>query len=73
MTQCEGWRRYGGAFSLGGVRWEQCKNEAVVLLKVEQEKVQTLPACLECWNEAKAKGIKILSTEPISPKGEPHA
>lgn len=59
------YRRYGGAFSLGLGRWEQCRNKAVVMLKVEQEQVKTMPACRTCWNEAKAHGLKILSAEPI--------
>lgn len=65
LTRCEGYRRYGGAFSLGLGRWEQCRNKAVVMLKVEQEQVKTMPACRTCWNEAKAHGLKILSAEPI--------
>jgi hypothetical protein len=65
--RCEGWRRYGGAFTLGPVKWEQCKNDAIVVLKVEQEKVvENMPSCLECWNEAKASGILIHSAEPLS-------
>lgn len=63
--RCEGWRRYGGAFTLGPVKWEQCKEDAIVMLKVKQEKTEELPACLHCWNEGKEKGITILSAEPI--------
>jgi len=50
--QCEGWRRYGGVFSFGSPRWEQCKNDAIVILEVEQEKIEKLPSCLDCWKEA---------------------
>jgi len=66
MTQCEGWRRYGGAFTLGPVRWEQCKSDATVMLKLEQDgKEQTLPACHVCWDEAIDKGIRIIEAKPI--------
>jgi hypothetical protein len=67
--RCEGWRRYGGCFTIGPVKWEQCKNEAIVMLEVEQEKVETLPACLDCWNESLKKGIKIISVTPIKTGG----
>ena len=63
--RCEGWRRYGGAFTLGPVKWEQCKNEAVVILTVKQEEIEDLPACLDCWNEAIDRRIKIISSKPI--------
>jgi len=63
--QCEGWRRYGGAFTLGPVKWEQCKADAIVMLTVEQEKIEDLPTCLECWNEGKTSGLKIISAEPL--------
>ena len=66
MTRCEGWRRHGGVFTLGPVVWEQCKNDATVMIKVEQDgKVETLPACPICWNEAIDTGIKILDVVPI--------
>lgn len=68
MARCEGYRRYGGAFTLGPVRWEQCKNDGLVMLEVKQEQVEKMPACMECWNEAKEKGIKILSADPIKPE-----
>ena len=63
--RCEGWRRYGGAFTFGPVKWEQCKNEAVVVLKVKQEKTEDLPSCIDCWNEAIERKIKIISSNPI--------
>ena len=63
--RCEGWRRYGGAFTLGPPEWRQCENEAVVMLTVEQEAVSKLPACGECWKEGIEKGITILKVEPI--------
>ncbi len=33
-VRCEGWRRYGGAFTLGSPRWEQCGNDATVMLEI---------------------------------------
>lgn len=64
--QCEGWRRYGGAFTLGPVKWEQCKNEAVIVLTMKQDgEVQEWPACLDCWIEGQKKGIEIISSKPI--------
>jgi hypothetical protein len=52
QMQCEGYRRTGGAFTIGPVKWEQCPEDAVVILTVEQEgKTQDFPACLKCWKE----------------------
>lgn len=69
FIRCEGWRRYGGAFTLGPVHWEQCKEKAVVMIKVKQEgKVDLLPACMTCWHEAIRRGIKILEARPIGLK-----
>jgi len=67
--RCEGWRRTGGAFTLGQVEWKQCEKEAIVMLKVKQGKEETLPACLECWNECKEKKIEILGAEPLIVEG----
>jgi hypothetical protein len=56
--RCEGWRRRGGAFTLGPVSWEQCKADAVALLTVKQDgEVSTLPGCFQCWDECSATGI----------------
>jgi hypothetical protein len=65
--QCEGWRRYGGAFTLGPVTWRQCANEAVVTLEFIQEgKPERMPACMTCWDEAtRAAGIQITSATPL--------
>ncbi len=64
--QCEGWRRYGGAFTLGPVTWRQCTNEAIVTLTVTQDgKTEQLPACLECWNEAVENNITISAAIPV--------
>ena len=65
--RCEGWRRYGGAFTFGPVRWEQCKNLAVVTLTVVQDGItQDMPACMVCWQEALSNGIKVEAAVPIA-------
>lgn len=64
--RCEGWKRTGGAFTFGPVSWKQCENQAVVMLKVRQEKEEELPACLECWHECKENKIEILAVEPLN-------
>lgn len=64
--QCEGWRRTGGAFTFGPVKWEQCKNNAIVMITVTQDgKTETLPACVECWNECINTKIKISEVKPL--------
>lgn len=63
--RCEGWTRKGGVFTLGPVTWSQCENEAVVMLEVEQEKIEKQPACIDCWKKGIKEGIKILSVEPL--------
>ena len=70
--RCEGWRRHGGVWTFGPVKWEQCTNEAEVMLTVKQEgKKETLPACKTCWQEAiDNEGIEIISAAPIGPKQE---
>lgn len=63
--RCEGWRRNGGAFTLGPVTWKQCENEAVVILEVVQDgKVESLPGCATCWQECIDSGIQINSSRP---------
>lgn len=64
--RCEGWTLPGSFMTLGPRTWRQCENEAVVMLEVEQEKVEKQPACTDCWKKGIEKGIKILSVEPIS-------
>lgn len=71
-ARCEGWRRHGGAFTLGPVTWTQCKNQGIVTLKFQDAdsgKVKTLPACRECWTECLATGVKIIEARPIAPNG----
>lgn len=64
--QCEGWIRTGGAFTLGPVKWEQCKSDAVVELTVIQdEKQETFPACQICWKEGIEKSIVIKEITPL--------
>ena len=70
MKRCEGFRRHGGAFTLGPVRWEQCNQGAIVMLTVKQDgKETTKPACLQCWNEAQMHDtIEVMSAKPILQK-----
>jgi hypothetical protein len=64
--QCEGYRRYGGALTIGLPRWEQCKNEAIVILEIKQKTIQKLPACNICWQESiESDTIEIINVEPI--------
>lgn len=63
--QCEGWRRKGGAFSLGPVTWSQCENEATAILTVTQDgETRDFPACGTCWNECIEKGMDIKNSVP---------
>jgi hypothetical protein len=65
-VRCEGYRRHGGAFTLGPVTWKQCTNDAVVSLVVVQDgKKETLPACMTCWNECISTGVTIKSVTPL--------
>lgn len=65
--RCEGWRRNGGAFTLGPIRWSQCKNEATVMIEVVQDgKTECQPGCNTCWQECIDRGIQINSVVPIS-------
>ena len=71
-TQCEGWRRTGGVFTLGLPKWEQCKKDAIVLLTVKnQDEIhfREFPACMICWKEAKErpKEIEIKEAIPLVP------
>jgi len=69
--RCEGYRRYGGAFTLGPVQWEQCSYDATIILTVVQDgKTQTMPACGKCWKEAVENKIEIKSVGEIPPKNE---
>ena len=66
-VRCEGWRRNGGAFSLGPVEWVQCEDRGDVMLKLNQGgEISELPACQHCWNECiQTTGIEVLSAKPI--------
>ena len=70
-TRCEGWRRYGGAFTLGRAEWKQCENDATLLIStVEDGKESEVPSCERCWREAVGtQSIAILRVEPIG-KGQ---
>lgn len=66
VKRCEGWRRHGGAFSLGPVSWHQCENNATVMLTVKQnDETQTLPSCQTCWAEVIENKIEITASRPI--------
>ena len=74
--RCEGYRRHGGIFTLGPVKWVQCEEEAVVRLEVKQKEddgTTVFPACLTCWKEAvnyDDKYVKVLAAEPITEEEE---
>lgn len=65
--QCEGWRRYGGAFTMGPPKWDRCGENAIVILRVESNSEEKdVLACLKCWKEAeKSGGMSILSVKPL--------
>ncbi|MCP4394879.1 MAG: hypothetical protein GY804_11535 [Alphaproteobacteria bacterium] len=65
VIRCEGWRIYGGAFTIGPPQWKQCKNDAIVMLKVTQEETQSLPACAKCWKSSIKNEIEIVSVTPL--------
>lgn len=63
--RCEGYRWYGGIMKLGQPKWVQCENDAEYMIEIEQESVETLPACTHCLDEAKSINTTILSIERI--------
>lgn len=67
-VRCEGWRRRGGAFTMGGLpKWTQCGNDAIVSIEATQDnKTKSWPACMICWKEAIEYGIKINEVIPIN-------
>lgn len=72
-SQCEGWRRRGGAFTLGPVEWKQCANDVVVVLMVLQDgETQSVPACTECWHEAIERDIPISKAVPLNDEVAQH-
>lgn len=62
--QCQGWRRTGGAFSLGPVTWNQCEEIPAVMLIVKGQ-TEPMAACGICWNECIETGVEILTATPI--------
>ena len=71
--RCEGYRRYRGAFAFGPVKWVQCEESALVVLKVKQDdEVKSFPACMECWGESQNSGI-VLSAIPLKEAGDAKA
>lgn len=64
--RCEGWRRHGGVLTFGLPKWEQCPENATVMLTFKRDgKTETLPACPRCWQECIDTGLKILKATPI--------
>jgi hypothetical protein len=67
LKQCQGFRRYGGAFTLGPVRWEQCKEAPIVLITLisgTTGKPTTMPACNTCWLECINQKVELIKVEP---------
>lgn len=65
-NRCEGWRRHGGAFTLGPVHWEQCASQGAVILTISNGKeIKTLPACKKCWEECIENKLNIIKVTPI--------
>jgi hypothetical protein len=68
--QCEGWTRHGGAFTIGPPRWERCRNESTWLLTATQNgETRHFPVCDECREEAKLRGITIVSEARLERNG----
>jgi len=65
--RCEG-RYKPGIFQFAPQVWTQCKNEAVVLITVKQEKISEWPSCEKCWKEAIDRDMKIIKVIPIERK-----
>lgn len=67
--QCEGWRRYGGAFTFGPVTWKQCEEKATVMVEgknAQETLYKTIPMCDTCLREAQTTiGVKVRKVEPI--------
>jgi len=69
VSKCQGWRREGGAFTLGPVVWRQCDGKPVVRMNVRQEGEETgdLPSCERCWRGADANPeVEIVSVKPLA-------
>tara|TARA_Y100000310_G_scaffold56232_1_gene51603 strand:+ start:31532 stop:31816 length:285 start_codon:yes stop_codon:yes gene_type:complete len=65
--KCNGYRRYGGAFTLGNPEWEKCRETPTVMIKVKNVK-KAMPACPHCWQElldSDDDAQEIESVEPI--------
>jgi len=61
--KCQGYRRRGGAFTLGPVEWEQCDDVPEVMLTIEGK--EPMPACKTCWKECIENNLKITKVEPL--------
>lgn len=61
LNQCDGWVRTGGAFTVGGTpEWEQCKNEATMVVTVQQETIEDMACCDECLQRIGDYNIPVL-------------
>lgn len=60
---CCGQRRYGGAFTLGPVRWEKCPETPTVELQIGDD---WLPSCRHCWQECIENNVDIKGSRPIA-------
>ncbi len=67
--RCEGWRKPGSFMTFGPRHWEQCSNEAIVMIKFERKgENQILPACAQCWQDCidnRDPSMRILEVTPI--------
>ncbi len=75
--RCEGYYKYGSFMTFGPRRWEQCENEAIVMIRfIDQQnnnnyegegQERTLPACAKCWQQCITDHMEILEVTPILP------
>ena len=64
--RCEGWRRYGGAFTFGPPQWVQCHEDATVLITHKtKDGEETTPGCNRCWEECIENNVEIIKVVPI--------
>ena len=71
IIRCEGQTKIG-AFQMGGYAgWRQCENDAVVILKVRQDKgkITDQPSCSKCWERGKKfSNVEIVETVEVLSK-----
>lgn len=65
--RCEGFTRNGGIMTFGPVEWNQCENDAQVMITaVQGNEKGTYPMCLECWQRGIDYNIEISEVVPIT-------